>query len=186
MTKIKWLCCIVIAWHVRLKQYYSNCSEGIKHSRVVTGLTTQQLYKEKSLPGAAVTPRKHDASRKRKNSKSDKDKEKKRVRTDSDHEHNDSKVQELHDEHKIENGHCIIPETQVTDTSQALEPIVYLKRELSEEISVKTEDEMSAVPITALEDKNHTEHLDESTKDILPDPEIKVESDAAEIKEETL
>ncbi|XP_054259988.1 uncharacterized protein LOC128984675 [Macrosteles quadrilineatus] len=85
-----------IAWHVRLNQYYPSGTEGIKHSRIVSGLTTQQLYKEKKpvthsgLPGVVVTqpqphtPRKHD--HKRKNSRSEKDRDRKRIKVESDRE----------------------------------------------------------------------------------------------------
>lgn len=176
----------VLAWHVRLKQYYPTNSEGIKHSRVVTGLTTQQLYKEKSLPGAVMSPRKHEASRKRKNSKSDKDKEKKRVRADSEQDLTDSKVEEFHGEHNIENGHSNNPEKQVNNASQFLEPIVFLNRDLSEDKSVKTTEEISTERITSIDDKNQTKYLHENIDDRVPESEIKVDPDTAEIKEETL
>lgn len=55
------------AWHVRLKQYYPSRPDGIRHSRVVTGLNTSHVYKEKiassDLPGA-IPPRKRKISEK--------------------------------------------------------------------------------------------------------------------------
>lgn len=167
----------------------------MKHSRVVTGLTTQHLYKEKvaaPTPEGAVmsvhTPRKYESHRKRKNSEKEKngEKEKKSEKKRLKIENYDLKpaiesnmVEEDGQDMVEEKNHKIV-ENVSNEDSHLVKPVIILKRETDSNDSIKVEHEENIIVETTVSQENT-----DNTND-LRNTQQSTDSGFLEIKEEII
>lgn len=166
----------------------------MKHSRVVTGLTTQHLYKEKvaaPTPEGAVmsvhTPRKYESHRKRKNSEKEKNNEKekksekKRLKIENDDLKPaiESNMVEEDGQDIVQKNHEII-ENVSNEDSLLVKPVIVLKREIDSNDSIKVEHEEDIIVETTVSQENT-----DNTND-LRSTQQSTDSGFLEIKEEII
>lgn len=180
---------------MRLKQYYSpSAAETMKHSRVVTGLTTQHLYKEKvaapTLDGAMMsvqTPRKYESHRKRKNSEKERNNEKekkgekKRLKIENYDLKPATETNMVEEEGKIsvEKNHNIIENVSNEDLD-LVKPVIVSKKEIDGNDLIKVEHEENIIVETTVSQENA-----DNTND-LRNTQQSTDSGFLEIKEEII
>lgn len=167
----------------------------MKHSRVVTGLTTQHLYKEKvaaPTPEGAVmsvhTPRKYESHRKRKNSEKEKNgekekkSEKKRLKIENDDLKPaiESNMVEEDGQDMVEEKNREIIENVSNEDSHLVKPVIVLKRETDSNDSIKVEHEENIIVETTVSQENT-----DNTND-LRNTQQSTDSGFLEIKEEII
>lgn len=132
----------------------------MKHSRVVSGLTTQHLYKEKVpapvLEGAVTsvpTPRKYEC--KRKNSEKDKKSEKKRFKAENDDLNPIEETNSIEEDGKVivEKKDDIIENVE-KENLQLVKPVIVLKQDPDGDDPIKVEDTENITLETTVSQEN--------------------------------